>query len=74
MTCAGSPRMLPSLAGYSTETPLANVRWKERLRYSRVAPSGRVSLRRASPNADAGRLGFNSVKASRSRRSKTTCP
>ena len=54
MTWACSPRMAPSPDRYSTLTPFSNMRWKARLRTSSVAPSGCVSLRRASSKADAG--------------------
>ena len=57
MTCACAPRMAPLCARYSTVTPSTSIRWKDRLRASRVAPSGRVSLRNASSNASAGRPG-----------------
>ena len=40
ITDACSPRMVPLSARCSTPTPLTSIRWKERLRAFRVAPSG----------------------------------
>ena len=52
---AWAPRTAPSGSRYSTFTPSITMRWKERLRASSVAPSGRVSLRSASSSASSGR-------------------
>ena len=57
---------------YSELTPSTNIRWKERLSASRLEPSGRVSLRKATSNAEIGRSGSSAAKASRSRCSNTS--
>ena len=58
-TRACAPRTAPPSVRCSTVTPSTSIRWKARLRASSVAPSGRVSLRKASSSASAGRPGFS---------------
>ena len=73
-TRACAPRIAPASVRYSTVTPSTSIRWNARLRGSSVAPSGRVSLRKASSKASAGSSGLSRDSASRSRWASTTSP
>ena len=69
---AWAPRTVPSTERYSTVTPSTNIRWKARLRVSRVAPPGRVSLREASASTSGGRSRLRWVSAACNRGRNTT--
>jgi hypothetical protein len=71
---ACAPRMLPAASRYSTVTPSTSRRCSARLRTMRSAPSGRVSLRKASSKVSAGSEGLSRASASRRRCASTTCP